>query len=151
MVEISTDSMNRTGPRQPAGSRASTARSRSSRSRNSPGSAGTRGDSSSSNHLGWGKPPVPITRMPLLPPPLPGPPQPEQPRLGRDQGRLQLLEPPRVGEVPGADHADALAPPHQGQVLQVAVPTAGSRVLRVDVEVRVERHGANLPWGARGS
>src|SRR4029450_114693 len=101
MVEISTDSRNRTGPRQLAGSRASTARSTAPRSRH--------------------------------------------------QGRLQLLEPPGVGEVPGADHADALAPPDQGQMLQVAVPATGSRVLRVDVEVGVERrHGPNLSPAADG-
>src|SRR6266508_858762 len=65
MVEISTDSMNRTGPRHDGGSRRSTARSRSSRRRNKPGSAGTRVACSSSNQPGWVKSPVPTTVRPL--------------------------------------------------------------------------------------
>ena len=84
MVEISTDSMNRTGPRQLAGSRASTDRSSSSRSRNNPGSAGTRVEDSSSNHLGWVKSPVPITLMPLR--------RPTRARCSRSQSLLQALE-----------------------------------------------------------
>ena len=84
MVEISTDSMKRTGPRQLAGSRACTDRSTSSRSRNSPGSAGTSVEDSSSNHLGCVKSPVPITLMPLR--------RPTRARCSRSQSRLQALE-----------------------------------------------------------
>jgi hypothetical protein len=50
--------------------------------------------------------------------------QAEQPRLGRHQAFLQLLEPARMGEVAGADDADALALRPQCQVLQVAVAAA---------------------------
>src|SRR5919197_110604 len=84
MVEISTDSRNRTGLRQDGGTRRSTARSSSSRSRSSPGSAGTRFARSSSAHAGWVKSPVPMTVMPLR--------LPHQARCSRSQSRLQALE-----------------------------------------------------------
>ncbi len=62
--------------------------------------------------------------------------QPEQTRLGRHELGGDLLRPGRVGEVTGADHCDALARRPPGQMLQVAVPAAGSGVLGVDVQVR---------------
>jgi hypothetical protein len=46
-------------------------------------------------------------------------------------------------KVPGADYGDALSARPPGEVLKVAVPAAGTRKLRVDMEIRVKTHGLN--------
>ena len=72
-------------------------------------------------------------------------PQAEQSRLRRHELLLQLRPPRRMREVPGGDDADPLLAGPQGQVLEVAVPARRSRVLRMHVQVGVERHAAALP------
>jgi len=45
-----------------------------------------------------------------------------------------------MGEVAGADHADALAARPGGEVLEIEIPARRPRVSRVDVQIRVEAH-----------
>ena len=45
-----------------------------------------------------------------------------------------------MGEVAGADHADAFAARPGGEVLEIEIPARRPRVFRVDVQVRVEAH-----------
>ena len=68
--------------------------------------------------------------------------QAEEPGLRGDELLLQLSPPGRMGEVARADDADALLARPDGQVLQVAVPAGGAGESRVDVQIRVEGHGA---------
>ncbi len=65
----------------------------------------------------------------------------EQARLGRLERLGEFGGPGRVGEVAGADHADALARRPPGQRLGVAVLAAGAGEARVDVQVGV-KHAA---------
>ena len=69
----------------------------------------------------------------------------EQAGLGRDQGVFQLRGPRGMGEVAGAEHAQALAQRPPGQMLDVAVLAARARELRVDMQVGVEHVGPILP------
>ena len=87
MVEISTDSMNRTAfdaLRHARGSRSSTNRSRSGRRRKSPGSAGTSFSFSSARQAGWVKSPVATMPMPFL--------RAQSARCSRSQFRLVARE-----------------------------------------------------------
>ena len=87
MVEISTESMNRTAVealRHAAGSRSSTALSRSGRSRNSPGSAATSFSFSSARQAGWVKSPVATMPIPFL--------RAQMARCSRSQFRLVARE-----------------------------------------------------------
>ena len=68
--------------------------------------------------------------------------------LRRHQLLLQLGDPRRMREVPGADDANPLLLRPLRQVLQVALLAGRARVLRVDVKVRVVEHGA--PPARRG-
>ena len=68
--------------------------------------------------------------------------QTEEPGFRGNELLLQLGAPGRMGEVARADDADALLARPDGQVLQVAVPAGGAGESRVDVQVRVEGHGA---------
>src|ERR1700751_6343279 len=45
-----------------------------------------------------------------------------------------------MGEVAGADHADAFAARPGGEMLEIEIPARRPRVFRVDVQVRVEAH-----------
>src|SRR5262249_15292470 len=74
-------------------------------------------------------------------------PQPEQARLGRDKVRAKFFAPRRMGEIAGPDEGDPFSPGLPGQVLQIAVPTAGTRVPRVNVQVRVKAHSIIIPNG----
>src|SRR6201987_3189756 len=65
IVEISTESMNLTGPAQLAGVSRARRFSRSGRIRNRPGSASSRVSLSSAAQAGWVKSPVPSSRRPL--------------------------------------------------------------------------------------
>src|SRR5260370_1090915 len=60
--------------------------------------------------------------------------------LGGNELLLELGAPGRMGEVAGADHADAFAARPGGEVLEIEIPARRPRVFRVDVQVRVEAH-----------
>src|SRR5262245_9819230 len=53
-----------------------------------------------------------------------------------------------MGEVAGADHADALAARPGGELLEIEIPARRPRVSRVDVQVRVEAHGGHALFRA---
>ena len=55
--------------------------------------------------------------------------------LRRHQGLPQLLPPGRVGEVPGADEADALLPSCQGQCLHRQIFAGGSGISGMNVQI----------------
>jgi hypothetical protein len=75
--------------------------------------------------------------------------EPEQAGLGRHQGRGQLLEPGRVGEVAGAEDRDPLARGLQRQLDEVGVAAGRSRIPGVQVQIGIERHRPSLPEKAR--
>ena len=56
-------------------------------------------------------------------------PEPQQPGFGGNKTVFQFVCPCGMGEVPGANHADALAQCSGGEVRDVAVPAAGTRKL----------------------
>ena len=62
--------------------------------------------------------------------------QPVQSLPGLLQHFLQFFPPDRVGEVPGAHKAQALAPGPQVQVRGVAIPAGGPGVFGMDMQVR---------------
>src|SRR5215469_3091405 len=66
------------------------------------------------------------------------PAEPEQPWLGGDQVLPQFLGPPRMRKVARADDRDPLAKRPPGEMLEVAVPAAGTGEPGVDVQVGVE-------------
>jgi hypothetical protein len=49
-----------------------------------------------------------------------------------------------VGEIAGGHHGDALALRPRVQMLQVQLAAGRTRQVRVDMEIRHERHGENL-------
>src|SRR5262245_18690512 len=68
--------------------------------------------------------------------------------LGGDELLLELRAPGRMGEVAGADHADALAARPGGKMLEIEIPARRPRVFRMDVQVRVEAHGSHALFRA---
>ena len=62
--------------------------------------------------------------------------------LGRHQLRFELRRPGRMGEVAGGHDRDALAGRPMGEMLKIEVAARRAGVFRVDVQVRVEPHGA---------
>src|SRR5206468_12474529 len=71
--------------------------------------------------------------------------EPEQARACRHQALLELPEPGRMGEVPGAEHRDPLAPRPERQLAEVGVAAGRPRVLGVQVQIGIERHGPSFP------
>ena len=66
--------------------------------------------------------------------------QAKEPRLGSNELVAELGAPSRMGKVAGRHHPDTLAARPGGEVLEIEIPAGGSRVFRVDVQVRVEGH-----------
>ena len=52
-----------------------------------------------------------------------------------------------MGEVAGADDADALARRPPGEVLEVEVAAGRARILRMDVQIGVEAHDSQIRVG----
>src|SRR5262249_54860128 len=71
-------------------------------------------------------------------------------RLGGNELLLELGAPGRMGEVAGADHADALAARPGGEMLEIEVeiPARRPRGFRVDVQGRVAAHGSHALFRA---
>ena len=64
--------------------------------------------------------------------------QAKQAGFRRDQVPLQFGKPLRMGKIAGAQQGDAFAARPMGHVRQISVPTGGSRVLGMDVQIGVE-------------
>ncbi|AUX22690.1 uncharacterized protein SOCEGT47_031960 [Sorangium cellulosum] len=67
-------------------------------------------------------------------------PQAEQPGLGRYEALPELGHPCGVGEVPRADHRDALALSPVTEMREIAIAARRAGVLRMHVEIGVEAH-----------
>src|SRR5262245_29743572 len=65
--------------------------------------------------------------------------------FGGNELLLELGAPGGMGEIPGTDDADALAAGPGGEMLEIEVPAGGTRMLRVNVQVRVESHARRAP------
>ena len=68
---------------------------------------------------------------------------PEQAGLGRDQGLPELGGPRRMREIPGAEHAQALAQGPRGKMLDIAVLAARAREPRMNMKVGDEHVGSD--------
>jgi hypothetical protein len=72
-------------------------------------------------------------------------PEAEQPGLGPDEILPQLRRPRGVREVAGTDHGHAFAQRPSCEMLEIALLTARTRELRMDVQVRMEHAVAPRP------